>query len=222
MGLDLALNDRRKNEAPAARSHDASHEAGRNEIAPGGRGLSRRSRRRLLRHFMRDREGATAVEFALVALPFLAILFAIIELALNFWVTQVLENAVSDASRRIYTGQFQQENPGQSGGQLAVAFRQDVCARVPALFDCNGMVHVDVRRLTSFPNANPDLPIADGAFDPSGFTFENPGPDEIVVVRAAMAYPIFVNFIPSQGHRLTGNQRLIMASTAFRSEPFTQ
>ena len=46
-------------------------------------------------------------------------------------------------------------------------------------------------------------------FDPSGFTFENPGPDEIVVVRAAMAYPIFVNFIPSQGHRLTGNQRLI-------------
>jgi Flp pilus assembly protein TadG len=224
MGLDLALDDRRENEAHVASSHHAyaSHERRCDRDVTCARRPSRRSRRRILRHFMRDREGATAVEFALVALPFLAILFAIIELALNFWVTQVLENAVSDASRRIYTGQFQQENPGQSGGQLATAFREDVCARVPALFDCNSMVHVDVRRLASFPNANPDLPVDNGVFDPSGFTFENPGPDEIVVVRAAMAYPIFVNFIPSQGHRLTGNQRLIMASTAFRSEPFTQ
>ncbi len=191
-------------------------------MTAGKRGLSRWLRRRLLRRFMRDREGATAVEFSLVALPFLAILFAIIELALNFWVTQVLENALSDASRRIYTGQFQQDNPGSSGGQLATAFRQDVCSRVPALFDCNGMVHVDVRRFASFPGANPPLPVNNGTFDPSGFTFENPGPDEIVLVRAAMAYPIFVNFIPTQGRQLTGNQRLIMASTAFRSEPFTQ
>ena len=121
MGLDLALNNRRENEAHAA--------ALRDDAPKGAYDLSRRSRRRLLRHFLRNREGATAVEFALVALPFLAILFAIIELALNFWVTQVLENAVSDASRRIYTGQFQQENPGQGGSPNGSGFpRGYLCA----------------------------------------------------------------------------------------------
>ena len=52
----------------------------------------------------------TAIEFGAVATPFFALLFAIIETALTLWTTQVLETGVGNASRRIYTGQFQQDN----------------------------------------------------------------------------------------------------------------
>ena len=59
--------------------------------------------RGLLRRFRRDQRGVTAVEFGMVATPFFALLFAIIETALVFWTTQVLETAVTNASRRVYT-----------------------------------------------------------------------------------------------------------------------
>ena len=46
------------------------------------------------RSFARDREGSSAVEFGLVALPFMAILLAILETGLVFFASQVIETAV--------------------------------------------------------------------------------------------------------------------------------
>ena len=64
---------------------------------------------RVVRRFTRHQKGAAAVEFALVATPFLALLFAIIESALVFFAGQMLESAASDAGRMIMTGQAQLE-----------------------------------------------------------------------------------------------------------------
>ena len=186
--------------------------------SPGRSQRASLRRRLILRHFLKNREGATAVEFALVALPFFGIIFAIIEIALTFWASQVLENAVADASRQIYTGQFQ-----NSGGQSAEAFRTLVCSRVTALFNCNELVAVDVRAFPSFPGARLPLPVTpDGEFDASGFGYHSTGPEDIVVVRAAMAYPAFVGIFGAREARLSGGRRLIMATAAFRNEPFTQ
>ena len=49
---------------------------------------------RLARRFARAQDGAAAVEFALVAAPFLALIFAILETALVFFAGQTLEAAV--------------------------------------------------------------------------------------------------------------------------------
>jgi len=54
---------------------------------------ARRSLQRLIIGFGRKSDGAAAVEFALVVVPFFALMFAIIELALVFWAGQVLETA---------------------------------------------------------------------------------------------------------------------------------
>ncbi len=59
----------------------------------------RRARLRLFARFRRSEDGATAVEFALISVPFLALLVAILETALLFWTSQVLEEAVSETSR---------------------------------------------------------------------------------------------------------------------------
>ena len=48
-----------------------------------------------MRRLVRQQDGAAAVEFALVAAPFLALVFAIMETAVIFFSGQALETAVA-------------------------------------------------------------------------------------------------------------------------------
>src|SRR4051812_32412430 len=64
-------------------------------------------RLRVVRRFLKKDDGAAAVEFALVATPFLALVFAIMETALVFFAGQTLETAAADSARLIMTGQAQ-------------------------------------------------------------------------------------------------------------------
>src|SRR5687768_15437920 len=99
---------------------------------------------RTVRRFARNRGGAAAIEFAIVAAPFFALLFAIMETALVFFAGQVLESAVGDAARMIMTGQAQKE------GFSEARFKQEICDRAGGMFDCSSGVAVDVRTYTSF------------------------------------------------------------------------
>jgi Flp pilus assembly protein TadG len=58
-----------------------------------------------LSRFGRSQDGSAAVEFALVATPFFALLFAIIETALVFFADQALDTAVQSTARLLRTGQ---------------------------------------------------------------------------------------------------------------------
>src|SRR5206468_616540 len=98
---------------------------------------------RALRRFTRQEDGTTAVEFAMVAAPFLALVFAIIETAVVFFSSQALETAVADSSRLIMTGQ------AQNGGFNQAAFKNAVCAKIFGLFDCQNGVYVDVKTFTT-------------------------------------------------------------------------
>ncbi|MDO8534313.1 MAG: pilus assembly protein, partial [Xanthobacteraceae bacterium] len=84
-----------------------------------GRGLMRFARR-----LVRRDDGTTVIEFGIVVIPFFALLFAIIEIALVFYAGQVLETAVGDASRLIMTGQ------AQTGGFSQTQFKTEVCNRL--------------------------------------------------------------------------------------------
>src|ERR1700730_5541437 len=54
--------------------------------------------------FLHENRAVAAVEFALVAAPFLALLIAILEVGLVFVAQQVLQTATTQASRLILTG----------------------------------------------------------------------------------------------------------------------
>ena len=62
--------------------------------------LSLAATRNVLRRFRRNRRAAAAVEFALVAPLFFVLLFAIIEVALVFFASQVLETVTQDFAAR--------------------------------------------------------------------------------------------------------------------------
>jgi Flp pilus assembly pilin Flp len=85
---------------------------------------SRASKTNILRRFGRNRKGAAAVEFALVAPIFFAVLFAIIELALVFFASQILETVTQDSARLVMTGQddaiYALERKRDMSGEVAV------------------------------------------------------------------------------------------------------
>ena len=83
--------------------------------------------RRNVSRFGAARDGATAVEFALIAPAFLAMLFAIIQTTLFLFAQATLQNAAVEAGRLFMTGQAQ--NAGTSGLTQS-QFQSDVCPMV--------------------------------------------------------------------------------------------
>src|SRR4249919_657484 len=83
-----------------------------------------------VRRLIRQQDGAAAIEFGIVAAPFLALIFAIIETAVVFFAGQTLETAGSDSARLIMTGQAQTQGFDQA------AFKNAVCAKIYGLFNC--------------------------------------------------------------------------------------
>ncbi|MEQ8403670.1 MAG: pilus assembly protein [Oceanicaulis sp.] len=169
---------------------------------------------RTARRFLRDREGAAAVEFALVATPFFLLLFGILEVALIFFATAIIEDAVSEAARDIRTGVL------QTAGQTEADFRATICARIDTIADC-GRLRLDVRTFDGFTGANMGAPMnGDGDLDDGDFTFEPGEAGDVVVVRVFYDWqllgPGFLNGLSN----MSGNRRLITAATAFRNEPF--
>lgn len=179
-------------------------------------------RRNKAQDFLADQHGATVVEFAFVAMPFFGLLFVILQTALVFWSTQVLDTAVTNAARELYTGEFQKDPTlaGKSSSDLLIEFKKRLCNNLGALLTCD-QVAVDVKTFTSFSGssgASVPRPVKNGAYDTSGYGYTAPASNDIVVVRASAEYPTFTGFVPAT--TLSNGKQLIMASTTFRAEPF--
>jgi Flp pilus assembly protein TadG len=153
------------------------------------------------------------LEFALVAPVFFALLFAIIETAMVFFASQVLETITQNSARQIFTGQAQQASTTQA------QFATYVCSQIPALFDCNS-VFIDVESASSSSSVN----FADCTDVAGNFVtpqYSPGGAGDTVVVQLCYRWPIFVTGLGYNIANLPGSKRLLRASAAFRNEPYT-
>jgi Flp pilus assembly protein TadG len=171
------------------------------------------TKRRRWRAFFADTKGATAVEFALVATPFIGLLVGIIQTFLVFFAQQLLETAVNQSSRLILTGQAQAQSMSQS------QFASKVCSNLPILLNCNNVM-IDVQVASSWTTANAGVPTL--TYDSHGNVTNawqfNPGnPGDVVVVRVMYLWPVFTAPLVAN---LSNGTRLIMASTAFQNEAY--
>lgn len=170
---------------------------------------------RIARRFVRHEEGATAIEFGIVAAPFLGLMFAIMETALVFFASQTLETAVADSARLIMTGQAQQAGYSQQ------QFKDQVCNRIKGLFDCQTGMWIDVKTYDTFGSISNDKPIgSDGKLQTSNFGYTPGGPGQIVVVRIMYEWPVFASVLNFSLADLSGSKRLLIATAAFRNEPY--
>lgn len=168
---------------------------------------------RAARRFARHQKGAAAVEFALVAVPFLALLFAIIETALVFFAGQTLETAASDAGRLVMTGQAQSFSKDE--------FKTAVCNYLAGgLFNCSGGVYVNVTTFASFGSVNTAAPVTNGQLNTANMNYTPGGPNCIVAVQLYYQWPIYVSLLGDNLANLNGGYRLLVATSVFRNEPY--
>jgi Flp pilus assembly protein TadG len=183
------------------------------DFAMSPKAVSTVSVRKILSRFRRNRRGSAAVEFALVAPMFFALLFAIIETAMVFFAGQVLETVTQDSARMIMTGQ------AQTAAYTATQFKTFVCGKIPALFTCD-QVYVDVQSYPAFTSVVINNQIDAGSNFINNMQYSPGGPGDIVVVRLFYQWPLFVTGLGYNIANLSGSQRLLVASAAFRNEPF--
>jgi Flp pilus assembly protein TadG len=168
-----------------------------------------------VRRLLRQQDGAAAVEFAMVAAPFLALVFAIMESAIVFFAGQALETAAADSARLIMTGQAQTQGFDQA------KFKQAVCAKIYGLFNCSGGLYVDVKNYTNFSSINTSKPIdSNGNLQSDNFGYQPGGPGDIVVVRLMYQWPVYVSLLGLNLSDMAGGKRLLVSTIAFRNEPY--
>jgi Flp pilus assembly protein TadG len=168
----------------------------------------------LIRRFIRQEEAATAVEFGLLATPFVAGLFAILQTALVFFAGQALETAAASSARLIFTGQ------AQTNGWSAAQFKAQVCDQIQGIFNCASGLYVDVETYPSFSAVNTGMPVSNGAFNSSSLGYNPGGPGDIVMLRLYYQYPIYVNLLGFNLSNLNGGYNLFAATAVFKNEPY--
>jgi Flp pilus assembly protein TadG len=167
----------------------------------------------ILLRFRRSRGGSAAIEFALVAPVFFVLLFAIIETAIMFFASQVLETITQESARMILTGQAQTASYSQA------QFQTYVCSQIPALFSCSN-VYVDVESYPAFTSVTINSQIDSNNNFINNMQYNPGGPGDIVVVRVFYAWQMFVTGLGYNISNLSGNKRLLVATAAFRNEPY--
>jgi Flp pilus assembly protein TadG len=172
--------------------------------------------------FLRCRKGATAVEFALVAAPFLALLVAILQSALVFFASRVLDEVTEEASRYIMTGQAQQGGVTQAGFGTYICTGSNTSALVSALFTCANIM-VNVQNYASFAGASTSSPTL--TFNPNGtvantWNYNTGNPGDIIVVQVMYQWPIVLGPLSMNLSNLSNGNRLLMSTAVFKSEPY--
>lgn len=169
----------------------------------------------VIKKYAARKDGVTAIEFGLLAVPFFFLILGIIEVSLFYASGVTLEGAAMSASRMIRTGQ------AQLSGDPQAAFEQVMCDRVGALINCDQIVYEVINLGESFTAAALATPgfDADGNLISSGF--DPGGSDEVVLVRLSYRHDFFT---PTMGAFLGDdsgtNSSVHLSTVVMRTEPY--
>jgi Flp pilus assembly protein TadG len=183
---------------------------------------SRAKRLRPARNFTRCRKAATTVEFAFVAVPFIALLVAIIQTFIVFFAQRVLDEVTEEASRYIMTGEAQNANLTQAGFANYLCTSSNTAALVSALFTCSNIM-INVQNYAAFAGANTATPTltynANGTVSNSwSYSAGNAG--DIVVVQVMYQWPVVLGPISFNLGNLSNGDRLLISTAVFKNEPY--
>lgn len=186
--------------------------------------IKRRSALRLARRLKRDTRGTTAIEFGVVAAPFLLFCGAILGYGIYFFTATALEFSVETASRKIRTGQ------STSSGITREQFKKEICEATGAasFIDCS-RVKVHIQSAQAWAGISPIPCLSSGSLAASGGSDTDAisgaggaagGRSQAVLVtvcyewKLAQAMPFLM--LSNMGN----GSAVIQAVATFRSEPY--
>ncbi|PAQ08538.1 MULTISPECIES: TadE/TadG family type IV pilus assembly protein [Mesorhizobium] len=172
--------------------------------------------------FLGDRRGSTALEFAMLAVPFALLVFAILESCISFAGQEVMANIADDVARQLRTGQIRQANVTEA------TLKTMICSRLEIMVakDCPGLL-VDLREYPTFADAaSARFKIQDGEIvltqGTSAKTFTvAPGlAESINMLRVFYKWPVMTDFMAKSMANLKDGNTLHFASVTWQNEPF--
>lgn len=167
-----------------------------------------------LKKWGKSSDGTTAIEFSLMAIPYLFLSLGIIELSVMYASASLLEGATGSAARMIRTGQIQQTT-GEDPEDL---FRDAMCDYATVLINCNDM-DIEVQKMASFTDFDSMAPEIDADGNIVSQGFDAGGSGDRVLIRVAYRYEMMTPFV---GALLAGpdNSRLFMSTVVLQTEPY--
>ena len=150
---------------------------------------------RLFGRFLARRDGATAIEIALLSLPFFTIVFASLETFVAFSAEQLLANATETMARQIRTGEIRSNVTQEE-------FRTAFCSEISILMPCSAdevktpnKLYLDVRSFAKFADIPKTIPLVGSDLDTSSFKIAPGGKQTINIVRAYYRWDIVTDLV---------------------------
>jgi Flp pilus assembly protein TadG len=165
--------------------------------------------------YRKDNEGATAVEFAIVGVPFVFMLVGLIEVSLMYTANSLLQDSTNSAARLIRTGQVQQDI-----NDPEAMFRSELCRVASVFLDCEQVQYEVVTLEGGFGDASSNTPTFDenGNLVSQGF---NPGGvSDVVLIRTVYYYPLMTPFIGTLVADGPGQTKFMMSTMVLQTEPY--
>lgn len=172
-------------------------------------GKLRRSR------FAKDEGGVAAIEFAILALPFMMTIFAVVETSVSFTAQQVMSNATDRIARDLRTGQLDPTTLN------AAQFRNLVCGELDVMMPsgCPDL-YVDVQEYPSYAAVPKDVPYSSaGVIDRGAFGYSPGGRGTINSMRLLYEWPVYTDILKSYLSNLQSGKTLIYSTHTWRNEP---
>ena len=170
--------------------------------------------------FFTCKSGIAAVEFALVAPIFFALIFSLFETGWLMTRTALIDNAVAEVGRTIYTG------AAVSDATISQAsLKQQICDRTFVISDCLNNLTLEVTTITSLASIPQTGEVCRDSNDaiPKPAATYNPGlSSQISFVRVCISTKIFTPLL-GVGMALPKNSHgrfEIVSTLAFVNEPF--
>jgi Flp pilus assembly protein TadG len=180
-----------------------------------------RERAGFFSRFLRHQGGSTAIEFAMLAVPFALLVFAILESCISFAGQEVMANITDDVARQLRTGQIKQANATKT------KITQAICSGLEIMVakGCPGL-DVDLRNYASFADAaKAGFKIQAGVVTLTGSGSQTysvlPGASgSINMLRVFYKWPVMTDFMAKSMANLTNGNTLHFASVTWQNESF--
>lgn len=162
----------------------------------------------------KNEEGATAVEFALVSVPFIFLLLGIIEISLMFVAGANLNSGTNDASRLIRTGQAQ-----QAPGDPENVFRDRLCERVDVFLDCSKLQY-EVIPMDNFTDYSQFEATYDEEGNLNSQGFDAGGSSDVILIRVSYRYQLILPMIGNIFSDGPGMTKHLLSTVVLQNEPY--
>jgi Flp pilus assembly protein TadG len=168
---------------------------------------------RIFRSFIKNRKGSAAIEFAILALPFIVLIFAIVEIAIMFFVDSGLDAALHKTVRQVRVG------TAKTGAWNLAKFKDTVCSELSYSFSCAANLKVRAVVITNMASVSKVNPIVSGTLNVTE-DFDIGGSGDYVLVQAFMTWDPVLKLYTFAGGRLTDGRYVLGAAELFKNEPF--